>query len=87
MAIGGDDGGVCMGPAIEDMASGVVPDQWLGGRDPRLGLQWSPLSLSGGVNEPGSMPPPYRPYPYLSPVFQSGKKTFLFSIYVVGNLK
>ena len=42
MDIGGDEGGVCMDPAMvrEELA------QW--------GLWWSPFNLSGGVN----MPPP-----------------------------
>ena len=41
--IGGDEGGVCMDPAMvkEELA------QW--------GLWWSPFNLSGGVNIP---PPP-----------------------------
>ena len=43
--IGGDEGGVCMDPAMvkEELA------QW--------GLWWSPFNLSGGVNIP---PPPSK---------------------------
>ena len=39
MDIGGDDGGVCMGPAIVEIAKGLPPQWEPGGKGPRPGLK------------------------------------------------
>jgi hypothetical protein len=54
--MGGEEGGVCIGPAMLLMPSGWgVEPQWEPGG--ARGVQWSPFSLSGGVRDPGSCMP------------------------------
>jgi hypothetical protein len=52
--MGGEEGGVCIGPAMLLMPR-VEGPQWEPGG--ARGVQWSPFSLSGGVSEPGSCMP------------------------------